>query len=463
MSEFFSSFSVINSGALAALISLLLPLAIHFFNRSRGKIILIGQIELIKQAKKLRVTELKLTEWLLLIIRLLIFLLAALILSQLVKEEAVELSDERHVYLSSEWIRQATSEDLEKLQEKHTNDRIFLFNKKFQEISITWLRNNKEDIQSDKIAVDTYLLELERRNLEANENFIYVTNQLADFSELKNSLSGNYDWFVKILPETSQEDFRAAQKMRIKVVYEASRQIDRDYVQLAFDTLQPEKKQLFDIEYLEMQKQQSSATMDNQLAEPADWIIWLGSQNIHHRVSALVDSGAYLISDLNFEENITSTASKKIAGLAKINQNLVTFFYPQNKRFSNAFQANQNGQLNQVIWQDNQGKHLLVAYPQKQGKVYTFASRFHHQWNNLVESVAFSDVLYELLMSRQRLKDQLHISSSEIESHFVSSLLTTLKQQPLNNWVILLLSFLWLLERFIVSSKNRQKRDKTNG
>ena len=61
------SLTILNSAALLALFSLLVPIIIHIINPSRGKLIYIGKIDFIKVAQKLKVTELKLTEILLLI------------------------------------------------------------------------------------------------------------------------------------------------------------------------------------------------------------------------------------------------------------------------------------------------------------------------------------------------------------------------------------------------------------
>ena len=71
---------------LLGLLALAVPLLIHLFSHSKGRKVLIGHIELVRQARRRRVTEIRLTQWLLLALRLVMFTLAAFILAQLVRQ-----------------------------------------------------------------------------------------------------------------------------------------------------------------------------------------------------------------------------------------------------------------------------------------------------------------------------------------------------------------------------------------
>lgn len=68
---------------LLGLLAVAIPVAIHLISRGRGRRVLIGNIELVRQARTTRVTSLRLTQKLLLALRVLIVLVAALLLARL--------------------------------------------------------------------------------------------------------------------------------------------------------------------------------------------------------------------------------------------------------------------------------------------------------------------------------------------------------------------------------------------
>ena len=72
-----SGLSILTPAAWWALAALAIPLLIHLFSRSRGRLVYTGHIDLIRQARRVKVTELRLTQRLLLMVRLGIFTLAA--------------------------------------------------------------------------------------------------------------------------------------------------------------------------------------------------------------------------------------------------------------------------------------------------------------------------------------------------------------------------------------------------
>ena len=55
---------------LFGLLAIAIPVVIHLISRGRGRRVLIGNIELVRAARQSRVTALRLTEWLLLLLRI---------------------------------------------------------------------------------------------------------------------------------------------------------------------------------------------------------------------------------------------------------------------------------------------------------------------------------------------------------------------------------------------------------
>ena len=114
MNAVLSGLSFLTPSAWWALLTLVIPLLIHLFNRSRGRLVHIGHIDLIRQARKAHVTEVKLAQWLLLLLRLSIFTLAALILLGLAKP-GLSSSDTVTIYLAPAWLKTAPGTDIEKV------------------------------------------------------------------------------------------------------------------------------------------------------------------------------------------------------------------------------------------------------------------------------------------------------------------------------------------------------------
>lgn len=80
----FTGLTLLSPAALWGLAALAIPVIIHLVNRSRGKRVLVGNIGLIRAARRRRASEIRLEQWLLLLIRILLLVIATLILARLV-------------------------------------------------------------------------------------------------------------------------------------------------------------------------------------------------------------------------------------------------------------------------------------------------------------------------------------------------------------------------------------------
>ncbi len=92
---------------LFGLLALAIPVAIHLISRGRGRRVLIGNIELVRAARQTRVTSLRLTQWLLLLLRVLIVIVAALLLARLALQ-GIGSVDEDASYVTPGWLRAAS-------------------------------------------------------------------------------------------------------------------------------------------------------------------------------------------------------------------------------------------------------------------------------------------------------------------------------------------------------------------
>jgi len=92
---------------LFGLLTLAIPVAIHMISRGRGRRVLIGNIELVRAARQTRVTTLRLTQWLLLLLRMLIVIVATLLLARLALQ-GMGSADADVSYVTPGWLYSAT-------------------------------------------------------------------------------------------------------------------------------------------------------------------------------------------------------------------------------------------------------------------------------------------------------------------------------------------------------------------
>ena len=92
---------------LLGLLALAIPVAIHLISRGRGRRVAIGNIELVRAARQTRVTSLRLTQWLLLLLRVLIIIIATLMLARLALQ-GMGSADGDVSYVTPGWLRIAS-------------------------------------------------------------------------------------------------------------------------------------------------------------------------------------------------------------------------------------------------------------------------------------------------------------------------------------------------------------------
>ena len=92
---------------LFGLLAIAIPVVIHLISRGRGRRVLIGNIEFVRDARQTRVTALRLTQWLLLLLRVLIVIAATLLLARLALQ-GLGSAEPDVSYVTPGWLRSAT-------------------------------------------------------------------------------------------------------------------------------------------------------------------------------------------------------------------------------------------------------------------------------------------------------------------------------------------------------------------
>ncbi|MFN2168691.1 MAG: BatA domain-containing protein, partial [Anaerolineae bacterium] len=110
-------------GLLAGFAALAIPLIVHLISRSRGRRVLIGNIALVRSARRRLVHQLRITQWLLLIVRLTLLGVAALIVGRLAAPGLQELNGDA-AYVTPAWLAVASPAALAGLEGKYTTVRL---------------------------------------------------------------------------------------------------------------------------------------------------------------------------------------------------------------------------------------------------------------------------------------------------------------------------------------------------
>lgn len=213
---------------LLGLLALAVPLLIHLFSLSKGRKVLIGHIELVRQARRRRVTEIRLTQWLLLALRLVMFTLAAFILAQLVRQGLADRPGDV-AYLTRGWALAVGTEALDAVRAANPGG-VYLLEPGFP--AVDTLSEAITPIPADRLS-NAWPLLAERLSVERHSGkvTVYATGLALELGANLPDLPGEVAW--KLL-----EQPRAASTLpmpRVLLVYEPQLQGDAGVVGAALD------------------------------------------------------------------------------------------------------------------------------------------------------------------------------------------------------------------------------------
>lgn len=438
--------------ALVGLLSLVIPILIHLFNPSRGKLVLIGNLDFIKKIKNVRVTEVKINQWLILLIRLIIFLLLSLLLAGWVKQNGKEYASQSHIFITPDWLNNATEEELTELRKRHKDDPVFMLAPNFKKVKMGSLEAQSETKKNTipKIGINTLLAEMQHRNLATKNTIIYATNRLLQYSpeRVENPSNSAFDWRIKQLDINPQSAFKTqiTTSLNIAVYYSPSRQMDNRYLKLVLDTISKISEVNLVVKFYPADKANRVNTISVSDKTKADWLFWLSEDAIPKVLSKQAESGSYLFVDM--PEGIHKTDNHRRAPIAiKIEQSWTNFY---------SGVLTQNNSNFKPIWYNRTGQTALSVESTQHGKIFRFNSRLNPDWNDLVSSVDFPSILAGILNSRPNMKQQKLISPSELtavarpaKNDNDIKAAVEIVNTPLRSFLLLIICLLWLIERWL--------------
>jgi len=488
----FSSWSIQSPSLLYALLGLLVPLIIHLFSKSKGRLVPIGNIKFIQTGKPVRMREVRLVERLLLLCRLLVLLFSILIVAKLLFNGQTNQPNNT-VLITLDWLNETDQQEKRQLIADEQGSDFYLLSKIISEESFSankrlsdqdillWQSprtsstgNNENNIwallsnfeKSLPVKRDIERADTEKTMTEKTELTVYSTNRMAEFSGEKVKLSSRINWQIKLLSNMPVEAFQMIKQGEISVaiITDADRQQDLIYVRAALNILKSAKLSNLNVvhfddilTYQNIYKDSNTDSSQNKLPQ---WIFYLSSSPVPESILAQVKQGTQLIVDAKESDlqqikgkssalSTTSPKQKWQVESAKHNLSFIKgFLYgvPALPRYDTLYE-NFNFQ---VLWKaitvnNTVEKNLLIEYRSGAGKIIALHSRFNPNWNDLVIQPQFPHFILSLFLSEQlerAMQQQGQLTSSQISE--------TISELPVDN------NFLNNSEQFVLKENNQQ-------
>lgn len=452
MSGGISGLSVISPAAWWALLALGIPVLIHLFSRSRGRLVRIGHIDLVRQARKLRVTEVKLTQWLLLLLRLGIFTLAAMILAGLATA-GLDSSKAPTIYVTPAWLQTSSEDDIDALlagAEQTAGSRVFLLQPGFPQADGERLNTGRQQsLAGAGDFVDVWALLSERLSLEQHRGrvMVYATDHMLQFGARKPSLPHDVDWR---LGHSKQVPMADKKSIRVLISHDADRTADAALISAVLAILKEHRLP-------ELLWESRNSVQPRETPVDTDWFIHLGAERISKTQIEKFNFPAVILADAS---GFTTESSSQFVRLP---------FYPFtvfrldrfNRLGPDAVGEYMTGD-EKVLLASPDGDPLLLESHHGGTRLLQFNSRFDPGWNSLTQQAEFPELLLQLLSGSAQ--DALRFTDARINvanlpaKRDLSTSDVPLPRRSLQSLLAMLLALLWVSERWLSERNSREKR-----
>jgi len=392
---------------LFALLGLLVPLAIHIFSKSKGRRVAFGSLNFIKQSKPVKMTQLRLVEPLLLLLRILLLIITVLFLARMFISSSPS-SQASISFVSEDWLNSANLEQKKQLLLKPNTSRFLLKVSSTgalenQPIALTpndvlkW-QDNRKTLVNYAGPINMWSLVDQAISYYPNiEEFsVYTTDRLNQFYGDKLALFTNILWNILAVNQRDELSNVAIKILPISIIgvtqdVISSGEINNEYadqvkLKNALELIIRQFPQI-SVKYISYPESQSLNYLNEKNTLTADWIIYLAKNTFPESLLPSVAKGAsLLISDSN---NISVLINRKSVADAISSDNLLPFTHPFKKYRLNDLSKSQItlGSIGEIYSLSSQDKKADL-------------------WHELLQSDRFPQQLLNLLISKQN-KDYL--------------------------------------------------------
>jgi len=413
---------------LYAISGIIIPIAIHFWNIKEGKALPVGSIALLEKSTKKYTSTLRITEWLLLILRCLLIIVLAMLLAKPVKQQKLSdkgwiLIDKQNTNTVYNHFKSIVDSLLDKGFELHNFDEGFK-------------RTNLKDALASEDTISNqaqYWSLIKKADSQLPASFpvyVFTSNHLKNFTGEKPQVTAVIRWFtystdttVKhvakawltdennirvmlanstpsgnmfdyddvLLQQHQNSDYTISSNGgQLSVSYNNQAPVDVDSTVMHISIYAGKNKQ--DANYIKaaidaiktFTKRRIETTISGSLPalpQKTDWLFWLSNNVLPKNISAgnVFKYGEGEEADEVSIINTNHTAQQSI----NIIKRIIADTLPATSE--------------QVLWKDGFGNPLLIKQGNNDTTVYNFYSHFNPQWNDLVWSDAFPTILLQLI------------------------------------------------------------------
>ncbi len=445
-----SGLSVLIPSAGWALLTLLIPILIHLFNRSRGRLVHIGHIDLVRQAQKLRVTEVKLAQLLLLSLRLAIFTVAVLILAGLARPGLVS-STEATVYVTPGWLATSETEDFKKLlkdAEKEPGTRVFVLQQDFPRLDQQWFENfRKTSPLSAEDIRNVWPLLAERLSIERHGGAVkvYATDYTLQYGSRKPELPRQVSWYLSHPQSPPVLDTTPIHAM---IAHDPDRASEATLLSSVLAILKEHR-----LPGLSWEVSDASQMSERHLN--ADWLILLSDTGISAAQLAMMPASAVVLMDAG-DGSVAS--SEQFVDLP---------FYPFSTFRLNRYTITGRHEKAkdpdfdwQVMLTTAEGQPLFEQSRYGSIRQLRYNSRFAPGWSTITQQVEFPELFMSLMLndSMQALRfANARVNPSQLQSGTgKTGSDIPLPRRSLQGLLALFLVLLWVTERWLSERKSRE-------
>jgi hypothetical protein len=438
---------VLSPVSLFFLLSLLIPVAIHLFNKSRGKLVHFGSIALLKRIRRSQARQIRLLQRLLLLCRLLLILLCVLLLAQLFVGKGQNKTE--HILVTPDWLDHADSKEKNALAKVMSNQTVVLLTtaKKQRSLSAEQVRRWQKLPLTPKKASDTWLMVSHYMQQLSGEHKItvYSTNKSDQFMGKVSSFAYPLDWQIKNIPLDPLTTI--TDTVNLLVVFDSSHTAGLAYLKAAINLLKKQRTPNLTVRYGD----------HNSNIDQANWIFWLSDHQLNNDLLTYVNQGGHLLLDaqglgqlsqwqVERGRHLLTPIKGKRLGLNVIDTRLTKLALSQVQSLWPALRVDKSA--------------LLTSSAYGKGTILRFNSRFDRHWNDLVLQAQFPQVLLSVLFlgtEQAWQQQQGRLSEAQINNVLTEPFNSELKDQTqadrkprvLARWLIALIVLLWFIERVL--------------
>ncbi|MDO6446820.1 BatA domain-containing protein [Colwellia sp. 1_MG-2023] len=482
-----------------ALMALAVPVIIHLLSKSKGKLVFVGTLQFFQQVKPVKMTEIKLIEALLLLLRLLMLVSAILLVAQLWFVDNTHNENNDIALISPAWLNHSSAADKQALAIILENQSAYLLDSNLKELNhrqvLAWQKpaTSKETKSQNKPlwqAINTAHFSLPQQATF----HIYTDNKAENFIGEPVKITQPIQWHV-LENKPIVEENTVNSGLNVVIVLDKDRVYSRLRLQQAFKIIKQAVMPELTLEVIDSQAllitETSSSAAENTMLN-ADWLFYLSSSEPPVSVLEAIQRGVKLFFDGRTNDNIAQSLDEITTSLFSYDSHIEDALV--HKRVKRSEQPSLDAWLKvnakggdiqsqpklqpQALWFTDQGEIIIEKQllPEKNAVIYQFYSRFEPSWSNVAEQPQFIHQLLSFLTSgddalQSRLNQRLTLAQIESletklpnqlaagdntafdKSHRLKvTLKQTLKdynQQSLTSWLIVLLILCWCVERLL--------------